>query len=113
MATSNGFCSKVPAAARSCSPKSAIWWLLASVSQPQPQPSLKGVESIERTAVPKILVVEDNEVNQRILVRRLEKRGYSVVIADDGEAGVVLAQTEAPDLILMDMSLPVLNGWEA
>ena len=61
----------------------------------------------------KILVVEDNEVNQRILVRRLERRGYQVVTADDGQQGVTLACSEAPDLILMDMSLPVLDGWEA
>jgi CheY-like chemotaxis protein len=61
----------------------------------------------------KILVVEDNEVNQRILRRRLEKRGFEVVMADDGEQGVVMARSEAPDLILMDMSLPVIDGWEA
>src|SRR5207248_2896447 len=61
----------------------------------------------------KILVVEDNEVNQRILVRRLERRGFEVVTASDGKQGVALAGSEAPDLILMDMSLPVLDGWEA
>jgi CheY-like chemotaxis protein len=61
----------------------------------------------------KILVVEDNEVNQRILVRRLEKRGFEVVLASDGGEGVAKARSEAPHLILMDMSLPVLDGWEA
>ena len=63
--------------------------------------------------MPKILVVEDNEVNQRILRRRLEKRGFAVLIAGDGRTGVEVAQSERPDLILMDMSLPVLDGWEA
>jgi two-component system, cell cycle response regulator DivK len=63
--------------------------------------------------VTKILVVEDNEVNQRILVRRLERRGFEVVVAGDGAAGVAVAEAELPDLILMDMSLPVLDGWEA
>lgn len=61
----------------------------------------------------KILVVEDNEVNQRILVRRLERRGFEVVIANDGQEGVDRAASHGPDLILMDMSLPVLDGWEA
>lgn len=61
----------------------------------------------------KILLVEDNEMNRDMLARRLERRGYQVVIAVDGDEGVRLAQTEAPDLILMDMSLPVLDGWEA
>src|SRR5262244_3925579 len=61
----------------------------------------------------KILLVEDNEMNRDMLARRLERRGYQVVIALDGAQGVRLAQTEEPDLILMDMSLPVLDGWEA
>ncbi len=61
----------------------------------------------------KILLVEDNEMNRDMLSRRLQKRGYEVVIAVDGQQGVVLAQAEAPDLIVMDMSLPVLDGWEA
>ena len=63
--------------------------------------------------MPKILLVEDNEMNRDMLSRRLERRGYQVVIAVDGEQGVAMAQSEAPDLILLDMSLPVLNGWEA
>ena len=61
----------------------------------------------------KILLVEDNEMNRDMLARRLERRGYQVVIALDCDQGVRLAQAEAPDLILMDMSLPVLDGWEA
>src|SRR6266516_5513713 len=61
----------------------------------------------------KILLVEDNEMNRDMLARRLERRGYQVVIAIDGDQGVRLAQAERPDLILMDMSLPVLDGWEA
>ena len=61
----------------------------------------------------KILLVEDNEMNRDMLSRRLQRRGYEVVLAFDGESGVEMAQTEAPDLVLMDMSLPVLDGWEA
>ena len=61
----------------------------------------------------KILLIEDNEMNRDMLSRRLERRGYQVLIAVDGEQGVKMAQSEAPDLILMDMSLPVMNGWEA
>jgi two-component system cell cycle response regulator DivK len=61
----------------------------------------------------KLLLVEDNEMNRDMLARRLERRGYQVIVAFDGKQGVQLAQTEAPDLILMDMSLPVLDGWKA
>ena len=64
-------------------------------------------------AMPKILLVEDNEMNRDMLSRRLERKGYQVVLAVDGQSGVELAQTESPDLILMDMSLPILDGWEA
>jgi CheY-like chemotaxis protein len=60
----------------------------------------------------KILLVEDNEMNRDMLSRRLERRGYQVIIAVDGEEGFRLARQEKPDLILMDMSLPVLDGWE-
>ena len=63
--------------------------------------------------MPKILLVEDNEMNRDMLSRRLQRRGYEVVMAVDGQEGVALAQSEAPDLILMDMSLPVMDGWEA
>lgn len=61
----------------------------------------------------KILLVEDEEMNRDMLSRRLERRGHRVVIAVDGAQGMQLARSEAPDLILMDMSLPVLDGWEA
>ena len=61
----------------------------------------------------KLLLVEDNELNRDMLSRRLIRKGYEVVIAVDGEDGVKKARSEAPDLILMDMSLPLLNGWEA
>ncbi len=61
----------------------------------------------------KILIVEDNEMNRDMLSRRLARRGYAVVIAVDGEQGLAAAQAEIPDVILMDMSLPVMDGWEA
>ena len=61
----------------------------------------------------KILIVEDNEMNRDMLSRRLERRGYEIVMAVDGEQGVAMAQTTGPDLILMDMSLPGIDGWEA
>jgi CheY-like chemotaxis protein len=63
--------------------------------------------------VAKILLVEDNEMNRDMLSRRLERRGYEVVIAVDGAEGIEKAGTEAPALILMDMSLPVVDGWDA
>jgi CheY-like chemotaxis protein len=63
--------------------------------------------------MPKILLVEDNEMNRDMLSRRLERKGIEVLIAVDGEQGVAIAQSETPDLILMDMSLPVLDGWSA
>lgn len=63
--------------------------------------------------MPKILLVEDNEMNRDMLSRRLERKGFEVVLAVDGAAGVAQAQSEQPDLILMDMSLPVIDGWEA
>jgi CheY-like chemotaxis protein len=61
----------------------------------------------------KLLLVEDNEMNRDMLSRRLARKGYEVIIAVDGGQGIELAQTQAPDLILMDMSLPVVDGWEA
>jgi two-component system, cell cycle response regulator DivK len=61
----------------------------------------------------KILLVEDNEMNRDMLSRRLIRNGYEVVIAIDGQQGVAMALSERPDLILMDMSLPVIDGWEA
>jgi CheY-like chemotaxis protein len=61
----------------------------------------------------KILLVEDNEMNRDMLSRRLQRKGYSVVMAEDGRSGVAMAGSEAPDLILLDMSLPLVDGWEA
>ncbi len=61
----------------------------------------------------RILLVEDNEMNRDMLSRRLERKGFEILIAVDGAQGIQMAQTEAPDLILMDMSLPLLDGWEA
>ena len=63
--------------------------------------------------MPKILLVEDNEMNRDMLSRRLLKQGFEMVMAVDGEQAVDLARSEAPDLILMDISLPGLDGWEA
>ncbi len=61
----------------------------------------------------KVLVVEDNEMNRDMLSRRLQRRGYDVVMSVDGEDGVSKARSESPDIILMDMDLPVLDGWAA
>ena len=63
--------------------------------------------------MPKILLVEDNEMNRDMLSRRLARKGYEVAVAVDGQQGIDMARSETPDLILMDMSLPVLDGWEA
>jgi CheY-like chemotaxis protein len=61
----------------------------------------------------KILLVEDNEMNRDMLSRRLERRGYEVVVAVDGEEGVARAKADAPDAVIMDLSLPGIDGWEA
>jgi len=61
----------------------------------------------------KILLVEDNEMNRDMLTRRLERKGFEVVIAIDGKAGIDMASSRNPDIILMDLSLPVIDGWEA
>ncbi|HEY0073257.1 MAG TPA: response regulator, partial [Abditibacteriaceae bacterium] len=74
-----------------------------------PQPP----DPLQRSQMPKVLLVEDNEMNRDMLSRRLERKGYDVVIAFDGEAGVRLAGECQPDIILMDMSLPIIDGWEA
>jgi two-component system cell cycle response regulator DivK len=63
--------------------------------------------------MPRVLLVEDNEMNRDMLSRRLARREYEVLVAVDGKEGVVMAGSEAPDLILMDMSLPVMDGWDA
>jgi len=70
-------------------------------------------KDIKRKAnMPKILVVEDNETNRDLLRRRLERKGHQVITANDGEQGYSLAHTEVPDLVLMDISLPGMNGWQ-
>ena len=61
----------------------------------------------------KILYIEDNEINRDMLSRRLSRRGYEVIMAVDGQAGIDMMRSEAPDIVLMDMGLPVLDGWEA
>ena len=61
----------------------------------------------------KILLVEDNDMNRDMLSRRLQRRDYEVVMALDGQEGIAMAKSEHPDLILMDISLPVIDGWEA
>jgi len=61
----------------------------------------------------KILIVEDNEMNRDMLSRRLERKGFEVVMAEDGQKGVDMAKSENPELILMDLGLPVIDGWEA
>ncbi len=63
--------------------------------------------------MPKVLVVEDNEMNRDMLSRRLLRRGYEVIVSVDGEDGVSKARSDSPDIILMDMDLPVLDGWAA
>jgi two-component system, cell cycle response regulator DivK len=63
--------------------------------------------------MPKILLVEDNEMNRDMLSRRLERRGHTVLCALDGQQGLDMTRKERPDIVLMDMSLPVLDGWEA
>jgi CheY-like chemotaxis protein len=63
--------------------------------------------------MPKVLLVEDDEMNRDMLSRRLIRRGFEVVMASDGEQAIAIAEAHLPDLILMDMSLPVLDGWEA
>jgi CheY-like chemotaxis protein len=69
--------------------------------------------NVFHNAMPKILLIEDNEMNRDMLSRRLRRKGYEVVLAVDGQSGVEMTQNQTPDLVLMDMSLPVLDGWEA
>jgi len=81
--------------------------------RPRQASRLRTGERKKTAAMAKILLVEDNEMNRDMLSRRLERKGHQVVMAFDGGQGVAMARTETPDLILMDMSLPVLDGWEA
>lgn len=66
-----------------------------------------------KEAMPRILLVEDNEMNRDMLSRRLSRRGYEILIAVNGQEGVDMTRGENPDLVLMDMSLPIIDGWEA
>ena len=67
----------------------------------------------ETNKMPRILVVEDNEMNRDMLSRRLQRKEYEVLLALDGRQGIAMAQSESPDLILLDLSLPEIDGWEA
>ena len=69
--------------------------------------------NVPTNAMSKILLVEDNEMNRDMLTRRLERKGFEVVIAVDGQAGIDMASSANADIILMDLSLPVIDGWEA
>ena len=63
--------------------------------------------------MPKILIVEDNEMNRDMLSRRLIRKGFDVIMAEDGQKGVEMSKSDNPDLILMDLSLPIMDGWQA
>ena len=63
--------------------------------------------------MPKILIVEDNEMNRDMLSRRLIRKGFDVIMAEDGQKGVDMSKSDNPDLILMDLSLPIMDGWQA
>jgi CheY-like chemotaxis protein len=67
----------------------------------------------QRKTMPKILLIEDNEQNRDALSRRLQRQGYTIVIAVDGKEGIAMAQSDLPDVILMDLNLPEVDGWEA
>jgi CheY-like chemotaxis protein len=84
-----------------------------SKSPPSGAPALGRSVVREEEPMPRILLVEDNEMNRDMLSRRLVRKGFEVLIAVDGQQGVEKTQAESPDLVLMDMSLPVLDGWEA
>jgi two-component system cell cycle response regulator DivK len=77
------------------------------------QPMLRLMPPASEISMPRILVVEDNEENRDSLSRRLERRGFEVLLAPDGKVGVETAKAERPDLILMDMNMPLVDGWEA
>lgn len=75
--------------------------------------SKRSMDPQENTYMTKILLVEDNEMNRDMLARRLARRNYEVIVAVDGQAGIEMAREHMPDLILMDLSLPVMDGWTA
>jgi two-component system, cell cycle response regulator DivK len=76
------------------------------------QPVQRSSDGLPGRSMSTILLIEDNEMNRDMLSRRLERRGYRIVTADSGELGISLAQLEVPDLILMDITLPEMDGWE-
>src|SRR6188768_3186941 len=100
---------------KKCCARCATYWI-AAVLRASGLIEVKRLEllfSEQHNTMTKILLVEDNEMNRDMLSRRLQRKGYEVVLALDGQSGVESAQTEAPDVVLMDMSLPLLDGWEA
>src|SRR5580704_8230326 len=86
-----------------------LMWQTAQQAARPPDPEIPRLGEIR---MQKILLVEDNEMNRDMLSRRLQRKGYCVVTAEDGEKGLLLARSESPDLILMDINLPVMGGWE-
>jgi two-component system cell cycle response regulator DivK len=76
-------------------------------------PRVKQIQTLLEITMSKILLVEDNEMNRDMLSRRLERKGFEVAIAVDGKVGIDMATSSNPDIILMDLSLPVIDGWEA
>jgi CheY-like chemotaxis protein len=88
-------------------------FLFSVYLRPPGNPGKQCSQSARRCAMPKILLIEDNEMNRDMLSRRLVRGGYEVTVAEDGARGVEMATSYRPDLILMDMSLPVIDGWEA
>ncbi len=79
----------------------------------EPLAGVIGFTQPDEPAMPKILIVEDNELSRDMLSRRLRRKGYEVLVATDGQEGIAMAKRELPDLVLMDLSLPDLDGWEA
>src|SRR6267143_858847 len=95
------------------SPRCVSLWQHRLSAKAAPRRASHLSRPIKAQAMAKILLVEDNEMNRDMLSRRLERKGYQIVIAVNGEQAIAMARIQAPALILMDMSLPVLDGWEA
>src|SRR4051812_46133411 len=98
---------------KAASARSSCWPKCVTCSPHTPPVSSNPWNRYPESIMSKILLVEDNELNRDMLSRRLERRGYTIVMALDGQQAVEMAVSEGPTLILMDMSLPVLDGWEA
>jgi CheY-like chemotaxis protein len=94
-------------------PSAPVGELTGAPAAVAPPESRDGSAAVSGTPAVRVLLVEDNELNRDMLSRRLAKKGYSVDIAVDGAQGIEMAISTRPDLILMDMSLPVIDGWEA